>query len=113
MKVWYSSDFSGKLINQLDHYFNHNTLYDVTNDTDTWVNKLNEHSIRKNVRDDIIKLNLVNENVSLSILGNRPYELKMTLEDIYKLLPRAERKAKHYAPLKDNLNKLGITLTIE
>ena len=113
VKVWYSSDFSGKLINQLDHYFNHNTLYDVTNDTDTWVNKLNKHSIRKNVRDDIIKLNLVNENVSLSILGNRPYELKMTLEDIYKLLPRAERKAKHYAPLKDNLKKLGITLTIE
>lgn len=113
VKVWYSSDFSEKLINQLDRYFNQNTLYDVTSDTDTWMKKLDEHSIRKNVRKDIIKLNLVNENVSLSILGNRPYELRMTLGDIYKLLPRAERKAKHYIPLRDNLNKLGITLTIE
>ena len=113
VKVWYSSDFSEKLINQLDRYFNQNTLYDITNDTNTWVKKLDEQRIRKNVRDDIIKLNLVNENVSLSILGNRPYELKMTLEDIYQLLPRAERKVKHYIPLRDNLSKLGITLTIE
>ena len=113
VKVWYSSDFSEKFINQLDRYFNQNTLYDITNDTITWVKKLDEQRIRKNVRDDIIKLNLVNENVSLSILGNRPYELKMTLEDIYQLLPRAERKVKHYIPLRDNFSKLGITLTIE
>ena len=112
IKVWYSSDFSNKFIRRLDSYLNKNKLIDNENLTGTWIDKMIELKIQEKMREQIVKLNEIDSNISDSILSGKTYCLKMPLDKLFELFPKSKKLRREYKYLTNNLQKLGIILEI-
>lgn len=110
--VRYSTDFSGHFIERLSKYLNNNQLTDCINKTGTWKDFMVEAKIRKPIQDQITELNKIDPKISDCILTNKPYKLTISLDRLYKILPRCEKKRKEYKSLAENLCKVGISLEI-
>ena len=114
--VYYSNDYNASFIKQLDTYFNHNQFshnleFDAVCD---WIGKLKEMKIRKNLKEDIVRLWEHDNNISTAILDGSGYDLKITLDEISKLIPRKGKKDwDSYSNLKKNLALFNIRLVAD
>lgn len=113
--IYYSNDYNTSFIQKLDDYFNknqfsHNRQIVAGRD---WIDKLNEMNIRKNLKEDIGRLREHDNNISTAIVDGNGYDLKITLDEIFKLIPRHEKKRLKYRKLSDALSLFKVNLVIE
>ena len=114
--VYYSNDYNASFIKQLDTYFNHNQFshnreFEAACD---WIDKLKEMKIRKNLKEDIVRLWEHDNNIATAILDGSGYDLKITLDEISKLIPRKGKKDwDSYSNLKKNLALFNIRLVAD
>lgn len=117
-KVVYSGDYSMSFIRTLDQYFNQNQLQrrivEVEKVPD-WLNDIiNNVNIRKKKKftDELCKLMEYDNSISEALKVHQRYTLGITLNDLYRLIPRHDKKRSKYQRLVDNLLKIGIVLNI-
>ena len=113
VRVWYTSDYSDKFIRRLDTYLNNNILTDNENLTGTWIDKMSEHKIQKNIQQQIIELDRFDPEISSSILTGRTYITTFSLDKLFELFPKSKKLKRDYQPLVTNLAKVGISLVIK
>jgi hypothetical protein len=71
-------------------------------------------NIRKNLKEDIVRLWEHDNNISTAILDGSGYDLKITLDEISKLIPRKGKKDwDSYSNLKKNLALFNIRLVAD
>ena len=112
IRVWHSSDYSMKFIRRLDTYLNKNLLTDNENMTGTWIDKLTEMKIRKQIQEQIIKLNEFDSKIGDNILSGKTYKLRVGLDTMYELFPRKKKARREYKSLIESFRKVGIELEI-
>ena len=114
--VYYSNDYNASFIQQLDDYFNknqfyHNREFEAVCD---WIWKLKKMKIRKNLKEDIVRLWEHDNNIANAILDGKGYDLKISLDEISKLIPRKGKKDwDSYGNLKKKLALFNIRLVAD
>ena len=113
--VYYSNDYNASFIQKLNAYFNHNQFshnraFEAACD---WIEKLKVMNIRKNLKEDIVRIWEHDNNISTAILDGNGYDLRITLDKLYKLIPRHEKKRAKYKKLSDALSLFKVNLVIE
>jgi hypothetical protein len=113
--VYYSNDYNASFIKQLDTYFNHNQFshnreFEAACD---WIDKLKEMKVDMRVKRDIVRLWDYDNNISTAILDGSGYDLRITLDMLYKLLPKHDKKRAKYNKLSDALSLFKVNLIIE
>ena len=114
-RVYYSNDYNASFIQQLDDYFNknqfsHNRKFEAACD---WIGKLKEMKVDMRVKREIVKLWDYDNNISSAILDGSGYDLRITLDKLYKLLPKHDKKRAKYNKLSDALSLFKVNLIIE
>jgi hypothetical protein len=117
VNVYISSDWSGDTINSIRRYLGINKLgcqesKNIEIDVDYMYNELRKINITPKKAEQIAKLSLLDPNIFNAILGNYFYECTVKLNDIYRILPKADKESYRYASMINWLSKLGIKLTI-
>ena len=113
--VYYSNDYNASFIQQLDDYFNknqfyHNREFEAVCD---WIGKLKEMKVDMRVKREIVKLWDYDNYISTAILDASGYDLRITLDKLYKLLPKHDKKRAKYNKLSDALSLFKVNLIIE
>ena len=113
--VYYSNDYNASFIQKLSAYFNHNQFshnreFEAVCD---WIGKLKEMKIRKNLKEDIVRLWEHDNNIADAILDGNGYDLRITLDRLYGVIPRHEKKRAKYDRLSDALSLFKVNLVIE
>jgi hypothetical protein len=114
--VYYSNDYSESFIQELSAYFNHNQFshtrkFEAACD---WIGKLKKMNIRKNLKEDIVRLWEHDNNIADAILDGNGYDIKITLDEISKLIPRKGKKDwDSYGNLKKKLALFNIRLVAD
>ena len=113
--IYYSNDYSESFIQKLSTYFNHNQFshtrkFEAACD---WIDKLKEMKVDMRVKRDIVRLWDYDKNISTAILDASGYDLRITLDKLYKLLPKHDKKRAKYNKLSDALSLFKVNLIIE
>lgn len=113
--VYYSNDYNASFIQKLNAYFNHNQFshtrkFEAACD---WIDKLKEMKVDMRVKRDIVRLWDYDKNISTAILDASGYDLRITLDKLYKLLPKHDKKRAKYNKLSDALSLFKVNLLIE
>ena len=113
--VYYSNDYNASFIQKLNAYFNHNQFshtrkFEAACD---WIGKLKEMKVDMRVKRDIVRLWDYDNNISTAILDGSGYDLRITLDKLYKLLPKHDKKRAKYNKLSDALSLFKVNLIIE
>ena len=113
--VCYSSDFDSDFINDLENYMTKGMLPNkrVKNDEHSMLKEyLSSSGVRSNYLPEVISLCRYDPLISEHILRQENYSLSITFDEIYKLIPKDDKKKRKYGNLIRVLDNLRITLTI-
>lgn len=113
--VWYSSDYNPEFIQCLSTYLNNNIYNPISKarkDHDWLDEKAATFKIRKEMASDIKTIATYNYLLKDYIISGRKETITITLDTLYNLCPKSEKKKSKYDSLKKALNKLGICLII-
>lgn len=113
--VCYSSDFNYDFIYELENYLTKGVLpnNEVKNDEYSMLKEyLSSSGVRSNYLPEIISLCRYDPLIAEYLLRQEKYSLSITLDEIYKLIPKDDKKKRKYDNLVRVLNNLRITLTI-
>lgn len=112
--VCYSDDFSHGFIQKLSRY-----LYNdppkrqiVNNDEQMLKDYLQSTGIRANFQKEIIDLCRCDSRLSEHLKRKEQCSLTVTLDNLFTVIPRAEKKLRNYNNLIKVLSTLGISLTV-
>lgn len=113
-KVIYTDDFNSWFIQRMTRYFNDNQIirkYSLTNDD--WEKKIEEMKIRKNVKEEIIKLIGSDNNLQNAITLGKEYSINVGFDYLENIgIKRDRRERGKYSTLIETLKKIGIELNI-
>lgn len=113
-KVIYSDDFDSWFIQRMTRYFNDNLIirkYSLTNND--WEKKIEEMKIRKNVKEEIIKLIGSDNNFQNAITLGQEYSINVGFDYLENIgIKRDRRERGKYSTLIETLKKIGIELNI-
>lgn len=111
--VFYTTDYDEALIKALDAYFNKNANI-LQPEISPIEKKLIKKNVNKKVIPKIIELTKYDANLETAIRRGQEYAISFGVRDLYELIPIGNKpKSYNYNPLVNNLEKIGITLTIE
>lgn len=113
-KVIYTDDFNSWFIQRMTRYFNDNQIirkYSLTNND--WEKKIEEMKIRKNVKEEIIKLIGSDNNLQNAIILGKEYSINVGFDYLENIgIKRDRRERGKYSTLIETLKKIGIELNI-
>lgn len=113
-KVIYTDDFDSWFIERMTRYFNYNQIirkYSLTNND--WEKKIEEMKIRKNVKEEIIKLIGSDNNLQNAITLGQEYSINVGFDYLENIgIKRDRRERGKYSTLIETLKKIGIELNI-
>ena len=113
-KVIYTDDFDFWFIERMTRYFNYNQIirkYSLTNND--WEKKIEEMKIRKNVKEEIIKLIGSDNNLQNAIVQGKEYSINVGFDYLESIgIKRDRRERGKYSTLIETLKKIGIELNI-
>lgn len=113
-KVIYTDDFDFWFIQRMTRYFNDNLIirkYSLTNND--WEKKIEEMKIRKNVKEEIIKLIGSDNNLQNAITLGKEYSINVGFDYLENIgIKRDRRERGKYSTLIETLKKIGIELNI-
>lgn len=113
-KVIYTDDFDFWFIERMTRYFNYNQIirkYSLTNND--WEKKIEEMKIRKNVKEEIIKLIGSDNNLQNAITLGKEYSINVGFDYLENIgIKRDRRERGKYSTLIETLKKIGIELNI-
>lgn len=113
-KVIYTDDFDFWFIERMTRYFNDNQIirkYSLTNND--WEKKIEEMKIRKNVKEEIIKLIGSDNNLQNAIIQGKEYSINVGFDYLESIgIKRDRRERGKYSTLIETLKKIGIELNI-
>ena len=113
-KVIYTDDFDSWFIERMARYFNDNLIirkYSMTNND--WQKKIEEMKIRKNVKEEIIKLVASDINLQKAITLGKEYSISVGFDYLENIgIKRDRRERGKYSTLIETLKKIGIELNI-
>lgn len=113
-KVIYTDDFDFWFIERMTRYFNDNLIirkYSLTNND--WEKKIEEMKIRKNVKEEIIKLIGSDNNLQNAITLGQEYSINVGFDYLENIgIKRDRRERGKYSTLIETLKKIGIELNI-
>lgn len=113
-KVIYTDDFDFCFIQRMTRYFNDNLIirkYSLTNND--WEKKIEEMIIRKNVKEEIIKLIGSDNNLQNAITLGKEYSINVGFDYLESIgIKRDRRERGKYSTLIETLKKIGIELNI-
>ena len=113
-KVIYTDDFDFWFIQRMTRYFNDNLIirkYSLTNND--WEKKIEEMKIRKNVKEEIIKLIGSDNNLQNTITLGQEYSINVGFDYLENIgIKRDRRERGKYSTLIETLKKIGIELNI-
>lgn len=113
-KVIYTDDFDFWFIERMTRYFNDNQIirkYSLTNND--WKKKIEEMKIRKNVKEEIIKLIGSDNNLQNTITLGQEYSINVGFDYLENIgIKRDRRERGKYSTLIETLKKIGIELNI-
>lgn len=113
-KVIYTDDFDSWFIQRMTRYFNDNLIirkYSLTNND--WEKKIEEMKIRKNVKEEIIKLIGSDNNLQNTITLGKEYSINVGFDYLENIgIKRDRRERGKYSTLIETLKKIGIELNI-
>lgn len=113
-KVIYTDDFDSWFIERMTRYFNDNLIirkYSMTNND--WQKKIEEMKIRKNVKEEIIKLVASDINLQKVITLGKEYSISVGFDYLENIgIKRDRRERGKYSTLIKTLKKIGIELNI-
>ena len=113
-KVIYTDDFDFWFIQRMTRYFNDNQIirkYSLTNND--WEKKIEEMKIRKNVKEEIIKLIGSDNNLQNAITLGQEYSINVGFDYLENIgIKRDRRERGKYSTLIETLKKIGIELNI-
>ena len=113
-KVIYTDDFDSWFIQRMTRYFNYNLIirkYSLTNND--WEKKIEEMKIRKNVKEEIIKLIGSDNNLQNAITLGQEYSINVGFDYLENIgIKRDRRERGKYSTLTETLKKIGIELNI-
>lgn len=113
-KVIYTDDFDFWFIQRMTRYFNDNLIirkYSLTNND--WEKKIEEMKIRKNVKEEIIKLIGSDNNLQKAITLGKEYSINVGFDYLESIgIKRDRRERGKYSTLIETLKKIGIELNI-
>lgn len=113
-KVIYTDDFDFWFIQRMTRYFNDNLIirkYSLTNND--WEKKIEEMKIRKNVKEEIIKLIGSDNNLQKAITLGNEYSINVGFDYLESIgIKRDRRERGKYSTLTETLKKIGIELNI-
>ena len=113
-KVIYTDDFDSWFIQRMTRYFNDNLIirkYSLTNND--WEKKIEEMKIRKNVKEEIIKLIGSDNNLQNAITLGQEYSINVGFDYLENIgIKRDRRERGKYSTLIETLKKIGIELNI-
>lgn len=113
--VCYSSDFDPTFITDLENYLTRDILpikQTVYGDDQAFINHLQSIGVNKSHRDGILALTKYDHLLKDNILRNQTYTLSITLNEIFKRIPKPQKRKDRYNSLINCLGKFGITLKI-
>ena len=114
-KVYYTNDYKPKFIDQLKEYLNMNKYTPTikAKSTKGWLDKrAKENSIREPQKGDIEKLAIVYPNLKSEIVASHTYSISLSLDEVYEICPKKEKRRRAYQPLVEALRKLNVTLSV-
>lgn len=113
-KVIYTDDFDSWFIERMARYFNDNLIirkHSLTNND--WEKKIEEMKIRKNVKEEIIKLVASDINLQKAITLGKEYSISVGFDYLENIgIKRDRRERGKYSTLIETLKKIGIELNI-
>lgn len=113
-KVIYTDDFDSWFIERMTKYFNDNLIlrrYSLTNND--WKKKIKEMKIRKNIKEEIIKLVGSDNKLQNAITLGKECSINVGFEHLENLgIKRDRRERGKYKTLIETLKKIGIELSI-
>lgn len=114
INVYFSDDWDNGIIRMTESYLSgKDTVLDNTKkDLSEAYNELMSW-IRPKWRKDIDSLMSFSDEFKDAILRRTGYVLNISLDDIYSISPKSEKKVKMYFPLSRYLSQIGIELNIE
>jgi hypothetical protein len=114
INVYFSDDWDNGIIKMTESYLSgKDTVLDNTKkDLSEAYNELMSW-VRPKWRKDIELLMSFSDEFKDAILKRTGYVLNISLDDIYSISPKSEKKVKAYQPLSGYLKQLGICLNIE
>jgi hypothetical protein len=101
-----SEDWNKNIIESVRKYMGNGTI-DINSSSRILTNK-----IKGKLSSSILELMRVYPKIKNSIESDTQYDLILTLDEIYKIIPKSQKKVKEYYPLINALRKIGINLTI-
>jgi len=117
-RVWFSDDYSNSFISALDDYFNHNTLRGRIIEPERIPEPLRlmirDSNIgkKKLFTKELCALMDYEPDIREALKVQRRYQVEISLDDIYRIIPRHDKKRGKYSVLRNNLAKIGIELHI-
>lgn len=115
--VCYSSDFSDHFICSLHDYMENKDLASLSmqqeDDVPDWLeDRFDRAKVRSNFRKEIMALCKWDEFILYALQREESYNPRISLDDLYDLIPRDRRKRSRYDNLRSSLRSLGIKLEI-
>lgn len=114
--VYYSADYPTNFIKELKDYLENKDLMPLQVPSSTipeWLEGRFERSkIRSNLRDQIIKLGKLNDWLMHSLQSETNFSFRITLNELYEIIPKDRKKRDKYGALVKALKKLGVDLRI-
>lgn len=113
-RVIYTDDFDSWFIQRMTRYFNDNLIirkHSLTNND--WEKKIEEMKIRKNTKEEIIKLIGSDNNLQKAITLGNEYSINVGFDYLENIgIKRDRRERGKYSTLIETLKKIGIELNI-
>lgn len=113
-RVIYTDDFDSWFIQRMTRYFNDNLIirkYSLTNND--WEKKIEEMKIRKNTKEEIIKLIGSDNNLQNAITLGKEYSINVGFDYLENIgIKRDRRERGKYSTFIETLKKIGIELNI-
>lgn len=113
-KVIYTDDFDSWFIQRMTRYFNDNLIirkHSLTNND--WEKKIEEMKIRKNTKEEIIKLIGSDTNLQNAIIQRKECSINVGFDYLENIgIKRYGRERERYRTLIETLKKIGIELNI-
>lgn len=116
--VWFSNDYNNGFISTLDSYFNRNILHERVIEVERipdWLRTIiRATDIQKKApfTKELCALMDYDPDIREALKVHQHYNVEITLNDIFNIIPRHDKKRLKYNTLSKNLRKIGIELHI-
>lgn len=118
VNIYITDDWSNDVINYIKWYLRIDKAemkIDMISNSKDLIDKMYEDLIKVTTpkkAEQIAKLSLLDPNIFNSIIEGRTYKCDIKLNDIFRILPKAEKESRRYDSIKGTLSKLGVILNI-